>query len=73
MFINKAIIGLVKGYQYIISPYLGSNCRFYPSCSDYAIEAFKKLNVIKAVAYSSYRILRCNPFCKGGEDYLFKE
>ena len=55
-------------YKYCISPYLGNHCRFYPSCSSYAIEAFQKKGFIKGFILTVWRILRCNPFCKGGYD-----
>lgn len=62
-------IWLIKFYQYIISPLLGQNkCRFHPSCSSYAIEAFRKKNFFKALFLVIYRLLRCNPYSKGGDD-----
>ncbi len=65
---RKIFIALVKGYQKIISPLFPPSCRFYPSCSEYAIESFRKFGVIKGGAKSVWRILRCNPFNKGGYD-----
>jgi uncharacterized protein len=59
---------IIRFYQYFISPLLGSNCRFYPSCSHYAKEAFEKLPVHIAIIKSSWRILRCHPWSEGGED-----
>ncbi len=47
---------------------LGSNCRFYPSCSSYCLEALNAHGLIKGIFLSIKRILRCNPFCKGGHD-----
>lgn len=64
----KLLVLLITGYQRFISPLLGANCRFHPTCSHYAVEALKKHGVIKGTAYSVWRILRCNPFCKGGHD-----
>ncbi len=61
-------IFLIKGYQKFISPLLGSNCRFYPTCSQYAIDALKIHGAFKGSALAAYRILRCNPFVKGGFD-----
>lgn len=65
---KKLIIRLIKFYQKTFSNYLGKNCRFHPTCSNYAIEAYEKYNFFKATWLSIYRILRCNPFNKGGYD-----
>jgi len=61
---------LIKGYQKVISPLLPPSCRFYPTCSEYALQAFTKYGVIKGGAKATWRILRCNPFNKGGFDPL---
>jgi uncharacterized protein len=62
------VIILIKGYQKIISPILPPSCRFYPSCSQYGIEAVNKHGVIKGGLMTAWRVLRCNPFSKGGYD-----
>jgi len=62
------LIAIIRVYQKWVSPLLGNNCRFFPSCSQYAIEALRKYGVLKGVCYSLWRIVRCNPFCKGGFD-----
>jgi len=59
---------LIKGYQKIISPVLPPSCRFYPTCSEYGIEAITKYGVIKGGFMAAWRILRCNPLSKGGYD-----
>ncbi|MBA3336685.1 MAG: membrane protein insertion efficiency factor YidD [Chloroflexia bacterium] len=59
---------LVRGYQRFVSPALPPTCRFYPSCSRYAYEAVAKYGIIKGGRLALWRILRCNPFCRGGED-----
>lgn len=65
----KIMIFLIKIYQYCFSPLLGfAKCRFEPSCSQYALEAFRKKGFFTALWLVCYRILRCNPFCKGGHD-----
>jgi uncharacterized protein len=70
MKLNKLVIIIVKFYQKFISPFLIPSCRFYPSCSEYAKLAFEKYNFFKALFLSTYRILRCNPWNKGGYDPL---
>jgi len=61
-------INLIGLYKKFISPFLPKTCIFYPSCSDYALEAFKKGNFVVALFKTIYRVLRCNPFNKGGYD-----
>ena len=59
---SSLIIILIKFYQLFISPLLGVNCRFYPTCSAYSIEAFKKYGFLKGFILSSKRIFSCHPF-----------
>ncbi|NLZ45768.1 MAG: membrane protein insertion efficiency factor YidD [Clostridiales bacterium] len=69
---------LIKIYQKLISPLFPKNCKYYPTCSQYAFEAFKKHGFFKGIILSIWRILRCNPWSKGGVDkvpekfYIFK-
>ena len=65
---QKLVITAIKGYQRFISPLLGSNCRFTPSCSAYATEAISRFGVIKGGWLASKRILRCHPLNDGGDD-----
>jgi len=67
---NKVFIFLIKGYQKLISPFFPPSCRFYPSCSQYSIQAFEKYGVFKGAIKALWRILRCNPFNHGGFDPL---
>lgn len=66
--LKQALIGLIKTYQYIASPWIGQHCRFHPSCSQYAREALERFGVIKGCYLTIKRLLRCQPFAKGGED-----
>ena len=66
-------IKLIQGYQYLISPLFGNSCRYFPSCSDYSIEAFKTYGFLKGGYLSVKRIFSCHPFCKGGIDPVKKE
>ena len=65
---QKLAISLVKFYQRLISPLLGNNCRFTPTCSNYAIEAINRFGVVKGCWLASKRILKCHPLNAGGED-----
>jgi putative membrane protein insertion efficiency factor len=65
---RKVFIYLIKFYQMVISPLFPSVCRFSPSCSEYAVQAFTKYGVFKGSIKTIWRILRCNPFSKGGYD-----
>lgn len=70
---KRILISLIKGYHKYISPILPGACRFYPTCSMYAVEAIERFGIIRGTALATYRILRCNPFCKGGYDPVPKE
>jgi putative membrane protein insertion efficiency factor len=59
---------LVKIYQILVSPFLGANCRFHPSCSQYSLDCFQRLTFLQALWYSVRRITKCHPFNKGGYD-----
>jgi putative membrane protein insertion efficiency factor len=66
---KKLFILIIKFYQKAISPIFGSNCRYYPTCSQYTLESIQNCGVFKGSYYGAKRILRCNPFFEGGEDY----
>jgi hypothetical protein len=61
-------IGMVRLYQIFISPLLGRNCRFYPSCSSYFIQAVQKYGLVVGGWRGCLRIMRCHPFHPGGFD-----
>ncbi len=63
---KNLITKLIKFYQKFISPFFGKNCRFYPSCSGYTIEAIEKYGLVKGLKKGVWRVLRCHPFNKGG-------
>ena len=65
---RKLILGLIKLYQYTLSPLLGSNCRFHPTCSAYAVEAIDKYGVVRGGYLSLRRLIKCHPFHSGGFD-----
>jgi len=66
---SKLVISLIRFYQKRISPLFGPKCRFYPTCSEYAVLAIKKYGLLKGLIKAIFRILRCNPLSKGGIDY----
>jgi hypothetical protein len=65
---KKLLLIFIKFYQYFISPFTGSNCRYYPTCSVYAVEAVEKYGSLKGAILTAKRILRCHPFHAGGFD-----
>ena len=62
------MIWLIRLYQKFISPLKPGCCRFTPTCSQYGLEAFRKRGFFIGLILTVYRILRCNPFCRGGYD-----
>jgi putative membrane protein insertion efficiency factor len=65
---KKLLFIIIKFYQYFISPLTGRNCRYYPTCSAYALEAVEKHGSLKGTALAVKRVLRCHPFHAGGFD-----
>ena len=66
--IKKIVILPIILYKKLISPFLPASCRFYPSCSQYAIEVIEKRGIFIGILLAIWRILRCNPLSKGGID-----
>ncbi len=67
---RRILIYLIKKYQKYISPMLGNNCKYYPTCSEYTKQAIEKYGALKGSLIGIKRILKCNPFSKGGYDPL---
>jgi len=67
---KRIVLALIRFYRVFISPILGRNCRFYPTCSDYTYQAIEKYGLFKGILLGARRILRCNPFNPGGYDPL---
>ncbi|MBC8406659.1 MAG: membrane protein insertion efficiency factor YidD [Planctomycetes bacterium] len=65
---KRILISWIRGYQRRISPLWGPRCRFHPTCSHYAVEALEKHGLLKGVLLAIWRLLRCQPFSKGGYD-----
>jgi putative membrane protein insertion efficiency factor len=65
---EKLLLGLIRGYQLTLSPFIGQHCRFTPSCSHYAAEAIRVHGPARGSWLAVKRIGRCHPFCEGGID-----
>lgn len=68
MTMERILTGLIKSYQLVLSPLLGQQCRFCPTCSQYALEAIEKHGATTGSYYTIHRLLRCHPWCAGGHD-----
>jgi putative membrane protein insertion efficiency factor len=64
------LIAPIRAYQRWISPAFAPRCRYYPSCSDYAVEAIRELGPVRGIILAGWRLLRCNPFSHGGFDEI---
>lgn len=60
----------IRGYQRLLSPLLGQRCRYYPSCSNYAVQAIGRHGLLRGGRLAGWRLLRCNPFSPGGVDHV---
>ena len=65
---RRLLIGAVRLYRLLLSPWVGQSCRFTPTCSAYAIQAFRQHGALVGTGLAGWRILRCNPWCHGGCD-----
>ncbi len=63
----------IRGYQLLLSPFLGKNCRFYPTCSQYALESVQRFGVLKGTLLALVRIVKCGPWHPGGYDPVPEE
>ena len=66
--IRALLMGLVKGYRLLLSPWVGASCRFTPTCSVYALEALDRHGALAGSTLTAARIARCHPWCAGGAD-----
>jgi putative membrane protein insertion efficiency factor len=65
---SRLLVWFLRAYQLVLSPMLGQNCRFYPSCSNYAIEALKVHGAARGSLLAARRVCRCHPWNEGGVD-----
>lgn len=68
MIVQRLLMGLVRGYRLLLSPWLGSSCRFEPTCSVYALQALAQHGAAQGAYLTAHRLVRCGPWCKGGHD-----
>lgn len=66
--VRRAVLLPVRAYQVLISSALPARCRYYPTCSQYAVEAIGRFGILRGVVLACWRLLRCNPFSAGGLD-----
>ena len=71
-FPSRVLIGLVKTYRLLLSPSLGSACRFEPSCSAYSLQALQQYGAARGSYLTLKRLVRCHPWCEGGFDPLMR-
>jgi putative membrane protein insertion efficiency factor len=65
---RKVLVSLIRAYRYVLSPFLGNHCRFYPSCSSYAEGAISQHGVFVGTWLTIRRLARCHPWHAGGQD-----
>lgn len=71
--VARLLIGMIRGYQRLLSPLLGPRCRFYPSCSHYAVDAIRHFGPLRGSWLAMRRLARCHPLHPGGYDPLPEE
>ncbi len=65
---RRLLMALVRGYQLLLSPWVGGQCRFTPTCSNYTLEALRRHGAARGSYLGAMRIVRCHPWCAGGDD-----
>jgi putative membrane protein insertion efficiency factor len=58
----------IRVYQRLVSPLIGQHCKYYPSCSEYAVQAVQRFGILRGIVLAGWRLLRCNPWSSGGYD-----
>ena len=68
MALRSLVVLPIRAYQRVISPAFGDRCRYYPSCSEYAVQAVQRFGILRGLVLAGWRLLRCNPWSRGGFD-----
>ena len=68
--LRAIFVAPIRLYQRAISPAFGARCRYYPSCSEYAVQAIRSYGILRGLVLAAWRLLRCNPWSHGGFDYV---
>jgi uncharacterized protein len=66
--VRAIVVAPIRAYQRLLSPALGQRCKYYPSCSEYAVQAIGTFGILRGLILAAWRLLRCNPFSHGGLD-----
>jgi len=67
---RRLAIAPIRVYQKVVSPLIGQRCRYYPTCSEYAVQAVRRFGILRGLVLAGWRLLRCNPWSAGGIDYV---
>ncbi|MEO8968315.1 MAG: membrane protein insertion efficiency factor YidD [Solirubrobacteraceae bacterium] len=73
MILRRLAVAPIRAYQRLFSPALGQRCRYYPSCSTYAVQAVKNYGILRGLVLAVWRVLRCNPLSRGGVDPVHEQ
>ena len=65
-----AAIGAIRLYQWLLSSLWAGSCKYHPSCSEYAVDAYRRYGVLRGTVLAVWRLVRCNPWNRGGVDYV---
>jgi uncharacterized protein len=66
---RSVAVAPLRLYQRLVSPLIGPRCRYYPSCSEYAVQSIGRFGILRGAVLAAWRVLRCNPLSRGGFDY----
>jgi len=69
----RLVVAPIRAYQRLFSPALGQRCRYYPSCSSYAVQAVQNYGILRGLVLAVWRVLRCNPLSRGGVDPVHEQ
>jgi uncharacterized protein len=66
--LRRLLVLPIRAYQLLLSPLVGQRCKYYPSCSEYAVQAVQRFGILRGLVLAGWRLLRCNPWSSGGFD-----